>query len=295
MNILITGGTGFIGKELCQKLIDQNHTLSILSRSPHQNTQAVTYYQTLANFDNLNGFDAIINLAGEPIFDKKWTTKQKDILRASRINITQQLVDLIKNSNHPPHTFISGSATGFYGDLPKQNNAKYYDELTACGDQFAAQLCADWENTALKANSDKTRVCLIRTGIVLNKEGGALKRMLPLYKLGLGGKIGNGSQYWSWISLEDHVNAILFLLNNPNSKGAYNFVSPEPITHAEFNRILSQVVKRPAFFHAPEIMLKMILGERSQLLLDNQPLVPQKLLNEGFTFQDNKLTPSLFL
>ncbi|WP_301098294.1 TIGR01777 family oxidoreductase, partial [Otariodibacter sp.] len=225
----------------------------------------------------------------------KWTKKQKGILRVSRINITQQLVNLIKKSEHPPHTFISGSATGFYGDLPKAPIAKYYDEQTACGNQFAAQLCEEWENTALEANSEKTRVCIIRTGIVLNREGGALKRMLPLYKLGLGGKLAKGLQYWAWISLEDHIDAILFLLNNSNSKGAYNFVAPKPITNAEFNRILSRTVKRPAFFNIPEIILKMILGERSQLLLDNQPLIPQKLLDEGFVFKDSKLSETVFL
>lgn len=287
MHILLTGGTGFIGSTLSQALLEQDHKLTILSRQAQPNTQAVKFVQNLANFDNLNDFDAVINLAGEPIFDKRWTEKQKAELVRSRINITQQLLELFQKSDTPPHTFLSGSATGYYGNLP--DFAKNCGEQTACGTHFSARLCQEWEKTAEQAQSVQTRVCLLRTGIVLDKSGGALKRILPLYRLGLGGKLGSGKQHWAWISLYDQVQAILFLLHNPAATGAFNLVAPQPVSNSEFNRQLAKSLHRPAFFSVPEFALKLTLGERSQLLLDNQPLVPQRLLELGFQFSHRRL------
>ncbi|OOH89620.1 TIGR01777 family protein [Pasteurellaceae bacterium 15-036681] len=288
MNILITGGTGFVGKALSQALLDQNHQLTILTRQKISNTQAVSYCQNLTDFANLNQFDAVINLSGEPIFDKAWSPQQKRILIDSRIRITQQLVELIQKSDIPPHTFISASATGYYGDLPY--SAKNCDEQTACGNKFTAQLCQQWEDAALQAQSENTRVCLARTGIVLDKAGGALKRMLPLYRLGLAGKLGSGKQHWAWISLRDEIKAILFLLENQQVQGAFNLVAPQPITNKEFNKLLAKSLKRPAILAVPAFILKIILGERSQLLLDNQPIIPKKLMSYGFRFQDSDLS-----
>lgn len=284
MNIFITGGTGFIGTTLCQALIQQGHQLTVLTRQQKPSQQAVTYCKDLTNFSNFNQFDAVINLAGEPIFDKAWATKQKQTLLQSRLDITEQLVERIQASSTPPHTFISGSATGYYGDLPF---AKNYDELTACGKAFPAQLCQQWEACALKAQSEKTRVCLIRTGIVLDKQGGALKQMLPLYRLGLGGKLGSGKQHWAWISLNDEIRAILFLLNHSTCQGAFNLVAPQSITNENFNKTLAKMLGRPAFFSVPAFILRFLLGERSQLLLDNQPLVPKHLTAMGFVFEDS--------
>lgn len=283
MHIFITGGTGFIGSALCNALIKQGHQLTILSRQVRTNTQAVTFVQNFAKFQNLNDFDAVINLAGEPIFDKAWTENQKQKLRQSRLEITQKLVELIQKSENPPQTFLSGSATGYYGNLP--DFAQNCDEQTACHHTFASTLCDEWETIAQKAQSEKTRVCLLRTGIVLDKNGGAVKRMLPLYRFGLAGKLGNGKQYWAWISLEDHLQAILFLLENQQAQGAFNLVAPEPVTNSAFNSQLSENLKRPACFHVPAFALKMALGERAQLLLDNQPLIPHKLITLGFRFR----------
>lgn len=290
MRIFITGGTGFIGTALCQKLAADGHQLTVLSRKPQRNTQAVEFCQDLANFPNFDDFDAVINLAGEPIFDKRWTTTQKARLRQSRLELTYALSGRIAAGQNPPHTFISGSASGFYGDLPVVN---FYDEQTACGTNFAAQLCADWETAALTAESPQTRVCLLRTGIVLATNGGALARMLPLYRLGLGGKLGSGKQYWSWIALADHIRAICFLLENPHCAGAFNLVAPNPLPNAEFNRLLGKTLSRPTVFGVPAALLKLLLGERSQILLDNQPLVPQKLLTAGFRFTEPELAPYL--
>lgn len=279
MKIFITGGTGFIGAALCKALIAEGHQLTVLSRQSRTDTQAVRFVK---NFANLDGIDAVINLAGEPIFDKRWTALQKQELLNSRVALTQKIATLIRQSDHPPHVLISGSATGYYGDLPQV--AKKADELTACGTAFPAQLCQQWENAAFSAQSERTRVCVIRTGLVLNEQGGALKQMLPLYRLGLGGKLGSGQQHWAWISLGDHIRATLFLLNHSNSRGAYNLVSPEPAQNGQFNQVLAKSVNRPAFFKVPAFVLKLALGERSQLLLDNQPLVPARLLSEGFEF-----------
>lgn len=287
MRILITGGTGFIGTALCQKLIQRGHQLTMLSRQYRADQQAVRFIQNFANLTSLDGFDVVINLAGEPIFERAWSEKQKQKLRQSRLDITQKLVELCQNSQNPPSVFISGSATGYYGNLP--DFAKNCDETTACSPCFTGQLCQEWENIALQAQSERTRVCLLRTGIVLAKHGGALKQMLPLYRLGLGGKLGSGKQHWAWISLDDHLNAIDFLLNHTDANGAFNLTSPMPATNAEFNRLLATHLHRPAFFAVPKWVLKCTLGERSQLLLDNQPLVPRRLLEMGFIFQDAHL------
>ncbi|AHG73977.1 nucleoside-diphosphate sugar epimerase [Mannheimia sp. USDA-ARS-USMARC-1261] len=296
MNILITGGTGFIGTELIKKLKSENHHFTLLVRNKDKKSddKRITHCYSLDEFSDLNDFDAVINLAGEPIFDKRWTEQQKRKLIESRVKITNKLSELINASVNPPHTFLSGSAIGIYGDLPK--SANFYTESTACyQDCFTNYLCQQWEAAALKAESDKTRVCLIRTGTVFSPEGGALKKILPIYRCGLGGKLGSGKQYWAWISRRDHVQAVIFLLKNANCSGVYNFVAPNPVRNEEFNRILANAVNRPAFFAVPEFALKLGLGERACLVLDNQQLIPEKLLAAGFEFQDPILTENIFL
>lgn len=289
MNILITGGTGFIGSRLVKIFCQNGHQVTILTRqkTPQFVHQAVTFCQNLANFTDLNAFDVVINLAGEPIFDKRWSTAQKQKLYQSRLQITQQLVELIQKSEFPPHTFISGSASGYYGDLPISN--KFYDESTLAGRNFTAKLCQDWESVAQQVET-KTRVCIVRTGMVLSPEGGALKRMLPLFQKGLGGVLGDGTQYWAWITLADYLNALLFLLNNPSCRGAYNLVAPKPVTNREFTHWLAKFCQKPAYFTTPSCLLKLLLGERAALLLDNQPLYPRKLLDSGFQFNTLEIT-----
>lgn len=296
MRIFITGGTGFIGSALVQALKAEHHKLTLLTRNKNQKSEdeQIQYCYSLEELADLNTFDAVINLAGEPIFDKRWTEEQKKKLWQSRIDMTTKLSELIRKSDNPPHTFISGSAIGIYGDLPR--SANFYTESTACiASDFAAQLCQAWEKSALQAESVETRVCLIRTGTVLSPNGGALKKMLPLYQYGLGGKLGSGKQYWGWISLQDHIQAVIFLLKNANCTGVFNFVAPNPVTNSEFNRIVAKAVNRPAIFNAPTFMLRLVLGERAGLLLDNQQLVPEKLLQAGFQFQDPILTEKIFL
>ncbi|HHF1572181.1 TPA: TIGR01777 family oxidoreductase [Haemophilus influenzae] len=281
MNILLTGGTGLIGKALVEQLCLRNEQVTILTRSSSPHTLSkhknIKFITALSELDLQEQFDAIINLAGEPIFHKVWSKNQKSILRESRLSLTTQLVEFINQYQQYP-IFISGSATGIYGDQDEQK----ITETSKTAKTFTAQLCQDWENIARQANA---RVCLIRTGIVFSTKGGALAKMLPLYKWGLGGKLSKGEQYFPWIALEDMVNGILFLLDHSECRGAFNFAAPKSIKQHKFNRTLAQLLKRPAFATIPKWLLHFILGERANLLLESQNVVPEKLLNAGFKFQ----------
>ena len=281
MNILLTGGTGLIGKALVEQLCLRNEQVTILTRSSSPHTLSkqknIKFITALSELDLQEQFDAIINLAGEPIFHKVWSKNQKSILRESRLSLTTQLVEFINQYQQYP-VFISGSATGIYGDQDEQT----ITETSKTAKTFTAQLCQDWENIAQQANA---RVCLIRTGMVFSTKGGALAKMLPLYKWGLGGKLGKGEQYFPWIALEDMVNGILFLLDHSECRGAFNFSAPNPIKQHKFNRTLARILKRPAFATIPKWLLHFMLGERANLLLESQNVVPEKLLNAGFQFQ----------
>ncbi|MEX4582287.1 TIGR01777 family oxidoreductase [Haemophilus influenzae] len=281
MNILLTGGTGLIGKALVEQLCLRNEQVTILTRSSSPHTLSkhknIKFITALSQLNSQEQFDAIINLAGEPIFNKVWSKNQKSILRESRLSLTTQLVEFINQYQQYP-IFISGSATGIYGDQDEQT----ITETSKTAKTFTAQLCQDWENIARQANA---RVCLIRTGMVFSTKGGALAKMLPLYKWGLGGKLGNGEQYFPWIALEDMVNGILFLLDHSKCRGAFNFSAPNPIKQHKFNRTLARILKRPAFTTIPKWLLHFMLGERANLLLESQNVVPEKLLNSGFQFQ----------
>ncbi|MGY6089041.1 TIGR01777 family oxidoreductase [Avibacterium paragallinarum] len=279
MNILLTGGTGLIGSALIPLLLAKQHQLCVLTRQiqPLHFPKGVNKINDLAEFQQLNNFDAVINLAGEPIFDHRWTAKQKAELFTSRVNLTQNLTALINRSDNPPHTFISGSASGYYGD----HQDHWIDENSPAGTAFPSQLCQQWEAAAQQAN---TRVCLLRTGMVFSLNGGAFPKMLALYRFGLGGKLGSGKQYWAWISLQDMISGILFLLENPQCKGAFNFSAPQPITNQDFNLQLSEYLNRPHFSNIPDFLLRIFLGERTQLLLNSQRISPKKLRDAGFQF-----------
>ncbi|AOZ67746.1 TPA: TIGR01777 family oxidoreductase [Haemophilus influenzae] len=281
MNILLTGGTGLIGKALVEQLCLRNEQVTILTRSSSPHTLSkhknIKFITALSQLNSQEQFDAIINLAGEPIFHKVWSKNQKSILRESRLSLTTQLVEFINQYQQHP-IFISGSATGIYGDQDEQK----ITETSKTAKTFTAQLCQDWENIAQQAHA---RVCLMRTGMVFSKKGGALAKMLPLYKWGLGGKLGKGEQYFPWIALEDMVNGILFLLDHSECRGAFNFAAPKSIKQHKFNRTLARILKRPAFATIPKWLLHFILGERANLLLESQNVVPEKLLNAGFKFQ----------
>ena len=291
MNILFTGATGFIGQNFIRYFNQYSYT--VLSRSTDRAKRKlpnnIHFINTLSTLEDLNKFDAVIDLAGEPIIDKRWTAKQKDTICQSRWDTTAKIVDLIKKSSKPPAVFISGSAIGFYGET----NDKTITEIdSAVGHDFAQTICKKWEEIANQA-AVQTRLVIIRTGIVLGKDGGALKKMLLPFKLGLGGKVGSGNQYMSWIHIQDMINAIDFLLNNEKSTAAYNLTAPEAVTNNEFTNILADVLGTKPRFPMPEKIIRVILGESADLLLNSQRIYPEKLLKEGFEFKFDNLLSAL--
>lgn len=266
MKILVTGGTGLIGGHLVPRLQELGHQVTVLTRRPDNArgklNDRVTLWDTLEDKQNLDGIDAVINLAGEPIADKRWTTEQKERLCQSRWRITQKLADLINASEMPPSVLISGSAAGYYGDLGEV----VVTEEEPPHNEFTHKLCARWEQIACEAQSDRTRVCLLRTGVVLAPKGGILGKMIPPFRLGLGGPIGNGRQYLAWIHIDDMVNAILWLLDN-DLRGPFNMVSPIRYAMSNFAHALGHALQRPAILRVPATVIRLLMGESSVLVL----------------------------
>ena len=284
MHYLITGGTGLIGRSLCQTLLTAGHDITVLSRNKTKvYKQCGRNVKAIQSLDEISGdqkIDIVINLAGEPIADKKWSKQQKNILEQSRIGLTAALVNWIKTRQAKPHALISGSAVGWYGDQKQQP----LTELSDYQHDYAHELCEKWEKAALEA-ADEVRVCIIRTGLVLSTEGGVLQRMLLPFKLGGGCTLGKGDQYMPWIHISDIVNLIIYLSQTPSAKGVFNGTAPHPVTNATFTTTLAKHLHRPAIFKAPEWLLKCVLGEMSQLLLGGQRAYPEKATAIGYQFQ----------
>lgn len=291
MNILITGATGFVGKHLVAKLTE--HQLTVLSRNINHAAKVLgthhTFIEDISQLSHLDNFDAVINLAGEPIVAKRWTKNQKIRICHSRWDITQKLSQLIASSQHPPTTFISASAIGYYG----RQGLDPVDEHSQFHDEFSHQICQKWEQLALKADSSTTRVCIPRIGIVLGKNGGALSKMLPPFKLGLGGPIGKGKQGMSWIHQDDLVALIMWMLTTPTTRGIYNATAPNPVSNAEFSSALGKALNRPAKIIAPPLALRLAMGEMSELLTEGQYVLPTRALSEGFRFKFTDVNSAL--
>ncbi len=293
MKILITGASGLIGRRLSETLLSQSHEITVLTRAPERAAKIlgpkIPLWRTLADKTSLDGFDAVINLAGEPIADKRWTKEQKQKLCDSRWQLTEKLAQLINASSQPPAVFISGSAVGYYGD---QGQAVVAEDEPP-NKQFTWQLCARWEALALAAESEKTRVCLLRTGVVLAEKGGALAKMALPFRAGLGGPIGDGDQYMPWIHIDDMVNGIIFLLNHETLNGPFNMVAPYPVRNDQFSALLGEVLHRPAFIRVPAGVIRLLMGESAILVLGGQRAIPKRLEDAGFTFKFSELKPAL--
>ncbi len=293
VRILITGGTGLIGRHLCKALLTKGHQLTVLSRQPE--TVSVKCGATVQAMASLSEwlpdrvFDAVINLAGEPIVDASWSAQRKQVLRDSRIELTTKLVRCIAVAKQKPSVLLSGSAVGYYGD----GGDTELDETAPAGKDFSALLCKDWEEAALTAEKHGVRVCLLRTGLVFSKSGGLLGKMLLPFKLGLGARLGSGRQWMSWIHIADYVASVLSLLNNDQMRGPFNMTAPQPVTNAEFTRTLAKSLHRPAFLFAPEPVLKLAMGERAALLLEGQRVLPAKLVAAGGQFKYPNLADAL--
>lgn len=277
MNILLSGSSGLIGSELKKNLETDGHQVTPLSRD-------------FDNPINFEGIDAVIHLAGENIAQGRWTKAKKSEIRNSRINGTKKLSDQLATSPHKPSIFISSSATGFYGD----RSDDILDEESSQGAGFLPEVCVLWEKATKSAEQAGIRTIHIRTGVVLTKKGGALKKMLPPFLLGGGGILGNGKQYMSWISLKDEINAILFILNNNEISGAVNLTAPNPVNNKEFTKILGKTIKKPTIVPLPGFAARLLFGEMAEaILLTGNRVLPNKLLNAGFNFTHPTLDKAL--
>ena len=292
-HVLITGGTGLIGSVVCKKLLDNGYKVTVLSRHPgsvHQKCgQQVVGIKSFSEINEDVVIDAVINLAGEAIADKRWSKTRKAELEASRIDLTHDLVTWIAKRQNKPECIISGSAVGWYGDC----GSEVITEQSTCHDEYTHQLCDAWEKSALKAKQAGIRVCIVRTGLVLAPKGGFLQKMLLPFKLGVGGKLGSGEQYMPWIHLTDMANLLIFILEDHRANGVFNACSPQPVTNKVFTASLAKQLHRFAFVPVPAILLKCLLGEMSRLLLTGQNARPEKAQALGFQFAYTDVTLAL--
>ncbi|MDO9042434.1 MAG: TIGR01777 family oxidoreductase [Desulfocapsaceae bacterium] len=283
MKALITGGTGFVGQHLAKRLPEP----IIAGRSVEKIRHLFADIEVRkwdgssdAGPSFLDGVDTIFHLAGESIFHGRWDDAKKERIRASRIEGTRHLVDIIAKTEKRPATLICSSAVGYYGSRQDEK----LTEKSAPGDDFLAKVCRDWEKEALRAEEYGVRVVLIRTGVVLGDDGGALAQMLLPFRLGLGGRLGNGSQYMSWIHIDDLTAIMLYAMENHNLRGPINAVTPNPVTNSEFTHALAKALQRPAFLPVPGFALKIVLGEFANVLLGSQRVVPEVLQQAGYTY-----------
>ncbi len=288
MKIVIAGGTGFLGRPLTSRLAEVGHSVVVLSRTAPARSgdgfQAVTWAPNDAGgpwVSEIDGADAVVNLAGESIAARRWTAAQKDRIRTSRTVATRALVDAIGRAAAPPTVFVSGSAVGYYGPCGDE----IVTEESPAGRDFLAGVGVDWEREALAAAGPRTRVVTLRTGIVLARDGGALQKMLPPFWFGAGGPIGSGQQYWPWIHRRDWVELVRFAIETRDVSGPLNATAPNPVTNEEFARALGRAVHRPAFMTTPGFALMLLLGEMAQaLLLSGQRAIPAKADRLGFKY-----------
>ena len=292
-SILVTGGSGFIGRHFCSAADQLGMHLTVLTRNPaaarKRVPDSVKLISRLSQLEADYRPDIVLNLAGEPLADGRWTHRRKQKFYDSRINTTDSLFEFFSRAGQqPPRLVISGSAIGYYGP-----GEQAVDEAADPVDGFSHQLCRTWENSARRFDALGCRICYLRTGIVLGEEG-ALARMLPAFKLGLGGPIGNGQQWMSWIHIDDMVEIILHCINNPEVEGPVNATAPNPVTNEEFSVTLAELLKRPDFLTMPAFMIKILFGEMGEeLLLQGQKVVPVKALNSGFKFRYSNLKSAL--
>lgn len=298
MKILITGSTGLVGSALAQVLVRVGHTVCRLVRP---GTSAESARDTPGFDVNWNpatgelggaavGADAVVNLAGAPIAGQRWTPQRKELIRASRIDTTRALVTALAKMSARPRVLVSASATGYYGNRGDET----LTEASELGNDFLSCTARDWEAEAIKAEALGIRVVRARFGVILSKHGGALPQLMRPFQFGVGGKLGNGKQWLSWIALDDTVAILRLALENANISGPTNIVSPQPVTNAEFTKTLAAVMRRPALFPAPGFALRLVFGEMAEaLLLSSQRAVPSKLQKLNFYFRHSTLEDAL--
>lgn len=284
MRIIIAGGSGFLGRALHAKLDRDGHSVRVLTRRPrsgHPHEVGWTPDGRVGSWAGaLEGADAIVNLAGEGIADGRWTAARKEALASSRLLSTRSLVAAITRQGNPPKVFVNASGIGYYGD----RGDEIVTESTPPGSDFLANLCVAWEREAEQA-SVVTRVAIVRSGLALHPEGGALGKMLLPFKLGIGGRLGSGRQFMPWIHLADWVGLVGWLLETTEARGAFNAVAPTPVTNAEFTRALGRVLHRPTLIPVPAFALNLIVGELAESLLTGQRAIPARAQEMGVQFR----------
>jgi len=290
MKILITGGTGFVGTQLTSRLIQDGHELTILSRSAKRSGEVprgISYLQGDPTQkqkgpwqEAIKHHDAVVNLAGASIF-ARWTAEHKKAIRESRVSTTRNIVEGIPSHPQKQFTLFSTSAVGYYGF----GGDEELTEESPHGDDFLARIAVEWEGEALKAKDKGARVVLTRFGIVLGEKGGALSRMIPLFKKYIGGPIGNGRQWFSWVHIKDLAEAFAFLLKHPEISGPVNVCSPHPVRNEDLAKAIGKALRRPSLIPAPAFMVKLVLGEFGSVILEGQRVIPKRLLERGFVFQ----------
>lgn len=293
MVVVVAGGSGFLGSRLRAQLERGGHRVLNLTRSPRPGRPGDIAWQPDGSPGQLathfEGVDAIVNLAGENIAATFWSDARKAKLRDSRLLATRTIVRAMAACERPPKAFISGSAVGYYG----AHGDEVVTELTPPGLDFLARLCVDWEHEAGAGASAKTRLAIVRSGLVLGADGGALKKMILPFKLGLGATVGSSNQYMPWVHVDDWVAMIIWLAGADRAMGAFNATAPMPVTNRDFTRTLGRVLRRPAVFHAPAFVLRMALGELADMLLTGQRVMPAAAEEMGFRFTYRELEPAL--
>jgi hypothetical protein len=288
MKILITGGTGFVGARLTSRFIKDGNEVTILTRSkkrPERGPAGVSYLQGDPTQkgswqEAIKNHDTVINLAGASIFSK-WTEEHKKAIRESRVSTTQNIVEGIPSLPERKMTLFSTSAVGYYGFCGDEELTE--DSLP--GDDFLARIAVEWEGEALKAREKGARVVITRFGIVMGEKGGALSQMIPLFKKYIGGPIGSGKQWFSWVHIQDLAEAFVFLMKHPEISGPVNVCSPNPVRNRDLAKALGKALHRPSFIRAPGFMVKWVLGEFGSVILEGQRVIPRRLLESGFVFQ----------
>lgn len=293
MKILISGATGLVGKHLIPTLKAKNHEVYKLVRKTPKNSDEIEWNAEKGFNEKeqakLENFDAVVHLAGDNVASENWSDEKKRKIRDSRVVGTRVLVEALKKTKNPPKVFVSASAVGFYGD--RQDEILTEDSKQGTG--FLTDVCTAWEDEIVKAE-EFARVVFLRIGVVLAKDGGALEKMLTPFKFGVGGTIGSGKQWMSWIALDDLIKIIHFALENENLRGAVNAVAPNPVTNAEFTETLGAVLHRPTVLPVPEFAIKLLFGEMgTTLLLQGARVLPKKLIDAGFDFQFTNLEDAM--
>ncbi len=296
MKIVIAGASGFIGSLVTQRLWEQSHALRLLSRRPISGGKKTDQEWILWNPDSggawqgsVDDVDGIINLTGESIAEKRWTSGQKRKIISSRLDTTRALVDAIAAANRKPKFLINASAVGYYGP----HGDEILTEKSPAGKDFLGRLCVDWENEASRAQEFGVRVVLLRTGIVLGKGKGALAKMVLPFRLFVGGPLGSGAQWFPWIHVDDEVGLINFLIEKEDAAGPVNATAPNPVRMEEFSKALGEVLNRPSWAQVPASALALLLGEMADMLLTGQRAMPETALKMGYNFKYTDVTQAL--